>query len=149
MNTKRRDQRPAATTNEPHVYQVTATRDGRWWMIAVDELNELTQARNLAEADEMARELISVVLDKPIESIEVELTVDHVGPVLVASRLADLRGRRARAAELEREASIEASELARALANEGLSIRDIGAVLGVSFQRAHQLVSPSGSRRSA
>ena len=39
------------------------------------------------------------------------------------------------------EAAAEARAAAKALASAGLPLRDIGTILGVSYQRAHQLLS--------
>jgi hypothetical protein len=121
-------------------YNVSVTRDGKWWMVSIPLLDGLTQARRLAEADLMAREWIAVTLDVPIEQIAVKVTVERVGDIDVAGRLAAIRHERERAAALEREAIGRAAALAKALADQNISVRDIGVALGVSFQRAHQLV---------
>jgi len=36
-------------------YTATATREGRWWLVRVPEIDGVTQARSLAEAEVMAR----------------------------------------------------------------------------------------------
>jgi peptidyl-dipeptidase Dcp len=46
----------------------------------------------------------------------------------------------AAAANARKEAAVESRRAAKALRASGLTVRDIGAALGVSFQRAHQLV---------
>jgi hypothetical protein len=48
---------------------------------------------------------------------------------------------RAEAARLNAEAADEYRAAARQLKDQGLSVREIGRLLDVSFQRAHQLVS--------
>lgn len=45
------------------------------------------------------------------------------------------------AADLESRAREQAESLAQRLAEAGIPVRDIGTMLGVSFQRAHQLVN--------
>lgn len=57
-----------------HVYKVDVTRDGKWWMIAIPELDGyvtpdgsvnvggLTQACSRDEVEAMAREYISLVV---------------------------------------------------------------------------------------
>ncbi|MCA2303176.1 hypothetical protein JF770_06355 [Mycobacterium intracellulare] len=52
-------------------YNYTVTRDGRWWMIHVPEIDQLTQARHEGEIELMARELIAVSTNTPIADIEV------------------------------------------------------------------------------
>jgi hypothetical protein len=42
---------------------------------------------------------------------------------------------------MEAKAAAGASALAHEMADEGVPVRDIGEVLGVSYQRAHQLAS--------
>jgi hypothetical protein len=121
-------------------YTVTVTREGRWWMVHIPELDGLTQARRLAEAELMSREWIAVTLGVPLNDVSVEVTVERVGRVDVAKRLAAIRRERERATELEREAIQHTAALAKELAAEDVPVRDIGAALGVSFQRAHQLV---------
>jgi predicted RNase H-like HicB family nuclease len=128
--------------SDQRIYQAVAERDGRWWMVAVPELSGLTQARSLSEAEKMVRSLIAVTTDTSPDEFGVELTIDSVGAVgpvsLEVRAISDLR---ARADEELREAAGRAAALAKGLADEGLTVRDIGSVLGVSFQRAHQLIS--------
>jgi predicted RNase H-like HicB family nuclease len=123
-------------------YEANVTREGRWWMVHIPELDGLTQARRLTEAELMAREYIAVTLDLKVEDVAVDVTVTAVGSITgIEDRLKAIREERARAAELERQASAEAARLARELAAANVPLRDVGTILGVSHQRAHQLVS--------
>lgn len=121
-------------------YTATATREGKWWMIEIPALDGLTQARHLADAELMAREWIAVTTDTPLEEVTVTISISQVGDVDVVKELAAISADRARAAALEQEAINAAATLAKKLANENIPVRDIGAVMGISFQRAHQLV---------
>jgi predicted RNase H-like HicB family nuclease len=111
-------------------------------MVHVPEIDALTQARSLKEAERMARSIIAVTLDVAPDSFDVELAVGPVGDLAdvsaEAKTVADLR---AQAERQEREASARAAALAKRLASQGVSVRDIGAVLSISFQRAQQLVA--------
>lgn len=122
-------------------YQANVAREGRWWMVYIPELDGVTQARRVAEAELMAREYIAVTLDMDIEDVAVDVHVTKVGPVDgVEDRLRSIHEERTRAAELERQAIDESTRLAKELAEADVPLRDVGAILGVSFQRAHQLV---------
>ncbi|MFF0144026.1 hypothetical protein ATK36_4212 [Amycolatopsis sulphurea] len=121
-------------------YQVTVTREGNWWMVHIPEIDGLTQARRLGEAPLMAREYIAASVGADLEDVEVDLRIDAVGEVTgIAGRLKAIEEQRARAKELVDRAAAEASSLAKELAEE-IPLRDVGAVLGVSYQRVHQLV---------
>lgn len=122
-------------------YQAEVTREGRWWMVAIPELDGLTQARHLREAADMAREYIAAATDTPLEDVEVEVTVKAVDGVRVAEELAKIRRERARAAQLEMDASARTARLAQELVAARVPMRDVGALLHVSHQRVHQLVS--------
>lgn len=122
--------------------QITAqlTRDGRFWLVYVPEIKQYTQARSVREAPDMARDLTAVWLDIPIEDVEfVGLTIELPD---------DVRTDLTRAAEL-RQASVQANtesaaavrSAAHKLREKGLTVRDIGAALDVSYQRAQQLIS--------
>lgn len=124
-----------------HTYKAIVTRDDRWWMVHVPEIGGLTQARRLGEAKAMACSLIAVTLDIPTDSFEVEVEVEKVGSVQVAERAARLRAARETATRIEREVQSDTESLARDLASQGVPLRDIGDILGVSYQRVHQLVS--------
>lgn len=121
-------------------YTATVTREGKWWMVRIPEIDEVTQARRLGEAELMARELIAVSRDIPLEAVEVDVRLDSVAGLSdIAERLAAIASNRERAAELERQATLDAVELAKALTAREIPVRDVGAILGVSHQRAHQL----------
>lgn len=122
-------------------YTARVTRDGRWWMVSVPELDILTQARRISEIEKMAQELIAVTLDMPLSEVEVDLEVGRIGEVQCVSRRAQqIRAEQEHAKELERQSRTEAEQLARELAKADVPMRDIGTLLGVSFQRVHQLV---------
>lgn len=124
-----------------HTYKAKVTREDRWWMVHIPEIGGLTQARHLSEAKPMARSLIAITLDIPADSFDVDVEIEKVGTVKVAERTTRLRTARETAAQLEHEVQTDAESLARDLANEGIPLRDIGNILGVSYQRVHQLIT--------
>ncbi|MEO8261520.1 MAG: hypothetical protein ABI566_03035 [Pseudolysinimonas sp.] len=126
------------------VYSANVTRDGKWWMVAIPELNGLTQARRLSEAELMAREYIAVQVDVPLDHVHVDLSVQKVAQIDVAVALAEIASDHVRAAALEEDVRMRTEQLARRLAEAKVPLRDIGTLMGVSFQRAHQLVSAGG-----
>ncbi|QMU97860.1 HicB family toxin-antitoxin system [Microbacterium esteraromaticum] len=123
-------------------YEVTISREGKWWMVAIPEIDGLTQARSIKEAHEMAREYIAVTLDVPIDSFEIHVTAERIGTIEhVTQVLEDIKIERAEAERLEREANERARNLAKDLAAQEVTLRDIGELMEVSHQRAHQLVN--------
>lgn len=132
---------PKMNTKLKKTYEATVTRDGKWWMISIPSIG-LTQSRRLASADQMAADLVAVTLDIDVDDVEIELRFEQVGAVNDISRsLREIRAEREQASLLEQTARKRTSELARQLAREDVPVRDIGTILGVSHQRAHQLLS--------
>jgi len=120
-------------------YEAEVTREGRWWMVAVSQIDGLTQSRRLGDVELMARELIAVTKGVDVGEIEVDVHVRSVGSIDIDARLESIGRARAEASRLEREASRDAAALARDLVSQEIPLRDVGAILGVSHQRAHQL----------
>lgn len=123
-------------------YTYNVTRDGRFWLIHVPELDRFTQARNLREVDEMVVDLISVITDLPTTSFDCQLGAIEL-PESVASHLDTAKQLREQAARSQHDAAEEARKAARELSEDGVPLRDIGRLMGVSYQRAHQLVANS------
>lgn len=122
-------------------YDVALTREGKWWMVSIPEVNGLTQARTIKEAHDMARDYIAVTLDVPAQSFNIHVHAETIGTVEhVTQLLEDIKIARAQAEALDRKATEDARALARALAAQELPLREIGAVMGVSHQRADQLI---------
>lgn len=122
------------------VYRVELRREGKWWMVAIPELNGLTQARKLAEAPDMATEYITLATDADPDTFAVEITRIRVEDIDVTEDLAGIRAARMEAAALDREASVRAAALAKRLSAASVPVREIGAAMQISFQRAAQLV---------
>jgi hypothetical protein len=123
-------------------YEVTATREGRWWLVRVPVIDSVTQARHIGEVEEMARSLIHVMTDEDPAAFGLRITVEGMGDILDRLAAAD-----AAAAEAQKQATEVRKEAARrAVEGAGLSLREAGAVLGVSFQRVAQLL---GDRKTA
>lgn len=129
-------------------YTAKAVREGRWWVVTVPELGgRATQVRRLDQVDEYVRDLIGLFTDDDATSAEVHVKVG-VGDTAVQKRLDRALVTRQKAVEVATAAAEETRGAAVELQRQGLSVRDIGVALGVSFQRAQQLVSPPASGRS-
>lgn len=122
-------------------YRVNVTREGRWWMVAIPELDELTQARRIGEAEAMARDLIALRTITAPDSFDIDMHVDVDDIPDAGARAEKIRNERREAERLERHALAESKVLARELADHQVPVRDIGEILGVTFQRASQLVN--------
>lgn len=116
-----------------------ATRSGDWWAIEVPEVpGAFTQAKRLDQVPDMVRDAVALLEDVAPESIDV-IVLPQLGDDTYAE-LVEARNKREVAAMLEREASESIAGLAQRLSASGLTLRDIGVVLGVSYQRVGQLV---------
>lgn len=121
-------------------YKAIATRDeGReFWLIEIPQLGKLTQARTIGEIEFMAADLASLVEDVDPDDVEIDLTIQL--PDDVREHLDKAEHARRVATEANATAATEIRTVARLLADWGTSQRDIGEILGVSHQRAHQLL---------
>lgn len=123
------------------IYDVHVTRGDVYWLVHVPAVSRSTQARTLREIEPMARDLIAVMLD--VDPGSFDLNVDITMPVDAAEHLRRAEQLRAAAAQAQHDAADEVRAAARSLKSTGMPLRDLGRLLGVSFQRAGQLVQPS------
>ncbi|MGC4889199.1 type II toxin-antitoxin system HicB family antitoxin [Micromonospora sp. DT227] len=115
-------------------YTATCVRSGGWWAITVPEITGVfSQARRLDQVEKMAREAIALMLDVKPDSFDVEVQPEVPREVT--------RARKARIALREAEQSADKATVAaaRTLLDKGYTVRDAGALLGISAQRVSQL----------
>ncbi|APE37693.1 hypothetical protein BOX37_31360 [Nocardia mangyaensis] len=120
-------------------YTAHTERDGRFWLVHVPEIDQWTQARNLREVEPMARDLIATMLEVAPTSFEVDVEIEL--PAAVREEWEESKRLLSKVDEIKASAAAAAQRAARRLADEGLTLREIGQVLGVSFQRAGQLLN--------
>jgi hypothetical protein len=131
--------------SERETYTAVCEREGEWWVVHVPELgNRATQARRLDQVDRVVRSLVHLITDKADDSFDVRLTV----PSLEAD-MAEVHSARAEAEAAEERAATASRRAASRLRRMGLPMRDVGTLLGVSHQRASQLLSGKAARNAA
>lgn len=118
-------------------YDVLVQPDGRYWYVQVPAIERSTQAKGLDDIEPMAKDLITVMNDDD----NPELKVTFVLPKQAKQHVTEMFRQREIAKKANAQAAAESRLAARALRNEGLTYRQIGALLGVSYQRAFQLVN--------
>lgn len=119
-------------------YHVTVQRSGKYWAVHVKEIDRWTQARHLREVEPMARDLVAVMED--VEPDSFTLVVEREIPESVRRHLARAEALRAEAAAKQNEAARESRAAVKDLVSSGVSQREAGELLGMSFQRVNQLV---------
>jgi hypothetical protein len=127
-------------------YHAEVDRDGTVWRIRVPEVQRTTQARSLREVEPMARDLIAIMDDIPADSFSLNTRVTL--PKDVVAELERSAALREEAARAQAQAAQLSRQAARHLRDHGLSLRDVGQALGVSFQRAKQLIDEADALAS-
>ena len=131
-------------------HRVIATHAGDWWALEVPGVpGAFSQARRLDQAEDAAREAIALLLDVPADTVEVEVEARIEGPSGELLHVA--RDARAAAELAQEEARATTLAAVRAFAGQGMTVRDIGRLIGVSHQQAAKLLhraKPDGRVRS-
>ncbi|AIU31630.1 MULTISPECIES: hypothetical protein [Corynebacterium] len=125
-----------------NTFTALTERGEGWWVIQLKEdPGLLTQTRRLDQIPDMVRdalELFPELTDDPENAIvNIEFREGE--------SIADIANQAVQANQKAKQAQEEASQLMRQAAAElskkGLSYRDIGTLLGISFQRAQKLAT--------
>jgi hypothetical protein len=124
---------------KPVTYQAVVSRSGKFWAVYVPDIDRWTQARHLRELDAMTEDLIEVTTGANPGSFTVDYDIQL--PESVQQHLALAERLRSESTKAQAEAAAQVRAAARELHDNGLPLRDVGRILGVSYQRAHQLVS--------
>ena len=122
-----------------NAYHAEVRRSGKYWAVYVREVDRWTQARHLRELDAMAGDLIELMTGAKAGTFTVEYDIEL--PETVRGHLARAEQLRAESAQAQAEAAAAVRAAARELHHSGLPLRDVGQLLGISHQRAHQLVT--------
>ncbi len=121
---------------------VQAERSEGWWVITSDEVQGLvSQARRLDQVPEQVRDALLLLPEADVDPATVEVDVDVVASLPGLTEAEEARELVAAARAAQEGASVAMRTAARALKEAGLPVRDIGTVLGVSFQRAQKLAT--------
>jgi predicted RNase H-like HicB family nuclease len=126
-------------------YKVKLERDEEGWWVAeiLGVQGAATQGRSIHEAMERARDVLALALDDDSLAENARLVPEIKLPSHAQKMLKDLneiRRRLAALTDLAEKSSATTRRVAKELAKEGLSTRDVGELLGLSFQRVHQLI---------
>lgn len=116
------------------------TPGSKIWTVEVTGagVEEVTQARHLAEVEDMARGVVAITRQVPEESVNVTVEVPDAGEVFTAWVKA---GEDGDAARREVEAAAARGRAAATKARETFGVNDAAFVLGVSKQRISQLTN--------
>ena len=121
------------------IYTVTATRTGDWWALQAPEVpGASSRARRLDQAEAAAREAIALLLERPADSFGVAVEPElegSSGELLHVARLA-----RERAELAQEDARAKTIVAVQTFAGQGMTVRDIGRLIGVSHQQAAKLL---------
>jgi DNA-directed RNA polymerase specialized sigma24 family protein len=119
----------------------TATRTGQWWAIEVSDVagGLHTQARRLDQVVSAVIDAVALVADVSPDAIEVD--VIPMLPEAEADLIESARTASQEAARAAERASRLSRQAVEQLRSEGLTVRDVGGLLGVSPQRVSQLLN--------
>ena len=126
---------------EVKTYTVTTERSGNWWAFSVPEVpGAHGQARRLEQVRDEARDVISMMLDAEPDSFDVSMSV-KLDP-RIEHALDEAKAARQEFDTYQRVAQEKLRFAAEQIKEVGgLSVRDIGSLLDVSFQRISQILS--------
>jgi len=122
------------------IVTVTAQRSGKWWVLECAESGSVSQCSTLTQADAEMREAIAFQMGLAEDAFDI--TVQIVAPMDFLLQVSEAEQLHSEAARLSRKAAVARARAAKTLSHHySMSIRDIGRVMGISYQRAQQLVA--------
>ncbi len=124
------------------VYTAIATRSDGWWAVEVPAVDGLlTQTRRLDQIPDMVRDALELFPEVDDDPAAAEVVIEVDGAERSVAAHARELNDQAKAAQEAASAAMTAA--AADLAGRGLPYRDIGRLLGVSFQRAQKMATNS------
>jgi predicted RNase H-like HicB family nuclease len=127
-------------------YTATTEWDGYNWVAEIDEIpGALTQAKRLDLIPGRLVEVLKLVTGKRVSEKDIRLDLNDEGEG--AELAAEVRALRADVQRLETVLNEKTPVAIRKLRKRGMSLRDVGALTGVSYQRVHQLLTASPTAR--
>lgn len=125
-------------------YTARASREEGWWTVTVDEVPGLfTQARRLDQIPAQVQDALTLFPE--VEENPQTATVNVIPDPAFTSVSAPAIELQRKALKTRAKATHAAQEAASDLYALGLSYRDIGTLLGVSFQHAQKLATGTPS----
>lgn len=119
-------------------FTVTATCGrGPVWVLECEEAGAVSQVKRLERADEEMREAIAFQPGRDTEEFDIVMVPQLASDL--SSAVEEAVAARAEAEVAARHAAETARRAVRELRARGLSVRDLGTLMGVSYQRAAQL----------
>ncbi|MBW3083157.1 XRE family transcriptional regulator [Bifidobacterium phasiani] len=119
-----------------------AERSGDWWAIEVPEMPGLfTQVRRLDQVDTMVRDA-ATAMGRNVGAIAVSPRLSAHDQAMIDELLAT----RQRALRLQDAASTMTRNAIAALRGEGLTVRDVASIIGISPQRVSALLATAPRR---
>jgi hypothetical protein len=123
-------------------FTVTAERGrGNWWVTECAEVGAISQVRRLDQVADDIRDAIAYLTG--LDESDVDIDMVPVLPEGYRHHRESAQASAAAAAKARRQAAEESRQAAQVLRSGGLSVRDIGTVMGISYQRAAQLARNS------
>ncbi|ETY71380.1 transcriptional regulator [Bifidobacterium moukalabense] len=122
---------------EPMNVTATAERSGGWWAVEVPEIPGLfTQARRLDQIDAMVRDAAGM-LGREVGTVTVEPRLSEQDERM----LAELLDARRQASEAQSHASSLTRATVDALRAQGMTVRDVADIIGVTPQRVSTIAN--------
>lgn len=122
-------------------YTVTYERDenGLWVAEIASVPGCFTQGRTIEQARERIREALGLFIGERARAADLQDDVKL--PARLLKRLEAAKEARSRAETEARQAAEKSRAIALALTSEGLSLRDVGTLLGITRQGVHKLTA--------
>lgn len=118
-----------------------ATRCGGWWAVEVDEIPGLfAQVRRLEQVEAEVQDAAAGLTGDPAPSFTVEV-VSSIDGVDLEALSSEVRSKRVELARAEAAASEASRRAVATLRAQGLPVRDVAQILGVTPQRVSQIRS--------
>jgi DNA-directed RNA polymerase specialized sigma24 family protein len=121
-------------------FSATARREGKWWVVDVHGIGA-TQGRTTTEAERMAKDLVAIMEEIPVDTVDVE--IEFMLPGELGHEVRNAREQTRAAEQAQRRAAEKIRQAVAHIIGNGMSKQDAARILGVSPQRISQLVKPT------